>query len=169
MIELKVDGIEHLKKVANRMRVMLSPAQMTLRVIRIAREAGMALEAASVRACMELVYDAPEMTYIRTMALLQAHRRTEEDFGLVQIVDIDPQAEAIGSGSPRANREFVSDYAHYVHNGYTQWVFGYDTGEFVPGRFWFDETVRLAYPTIIAFVRAAFTEVVTVVMSEIAA
>lgn len=144
---------------------LLSPAAMEARVILIAEMCGKALHAASVRSCMEMVYDVPEMTYIRTMALLDSHT-LDSDGGLTQIVTVD-QDYPVEDFDSHVGKETVGDYAAYVHNGYTQWVYGFDTGDFHVGKFWFDEAVRFAYPTLLAYVRVAFMECIREVMLEI--
>lgn len=167
MIEMKVDGIEKIDGMARKMATLMSPASIEARVLQIANRAGVALKAAVVRSCLEQIYDQPELTYERTNALLDSHRLRTEDGGMTQIVDIDMEMPVYSDA--HAGREVVGDYAGYVHNGYTQWVYGYDTGIFFPGKFWMDAAAQEAGPVLIAFIKKAFEEVVTILIHEVAA
>jgi hypothetical protein len=169
-VSLKVEGLDKLTQVIRRTRSYLSPAVLASRTMKIADEAGEALLAASVRACIEEIYDQPEMTYIRTMALLDAHEVITSATGpefFIKYVTIDPEAPVGDQDHP--GRELVIDYAGYVHNGYTQWVWGFNSGQFTPGKFWFDVALQESYPMILAFVRLAFTEMITLAIREIVA
>lgn len=184
MIEIEVSGIEELTSFASRMQSLLSPAMLTARTLSIAREAGHLLLIASVRACIEAVYDHPNFPTLytttpskpgsdsfggneaeRTNALLDAHELVDE--GLSQIVQVDPDA-AVELGS-HSGRERVIDYAIPVHEGYTQWVYGRNTGVFHPGRFWFDVAAHESGQVILAFVQVAFFQTVEELFSEAAA
>jgi len=166
----------NLTRFAEKLPEMLSPAAITSRVIVIANRAGVALKEAAVRACMEEIYDQPESeSYTRTQALLNAHRLYIEDGGMIQVVDIDPDAtpeESRGLGDSAfrerwvsGGRETVLDYAVPVHEGYVQWIYGHNTGEFHPGRFWFDRTVEEAGPVIVNFIQLAFFEIIEEIMN----
>lgn len=181
MIEVQVEGIERLQRVGERLAQLLSPIALTERVLVIAKEAGVALHAASVRACMEAIYDQPaSLTYDRTGALLRAHRLSEQDGGFTQVIDIDPDAvpdpgsRSLNDAEYRerwvtAGRERVLDYAIPVHDGYVQWIFGQNTGEFHPGRFWFDVAGEEAGPIIGTFLEQAFAQIIGQVVLEAAA
>lgn len=163
---VEVSGLDRLEKFSSRIGQLLSHEYLISRVIVLASEAGHALRESAIRACMEAIYDQPEGEYVRTQALLNAHRLTEAGGGLIQVVDVDPFATVEDQHS---GREFVEDYATYVHDGYTQWVFGTDTGEFHPGKFWFDVTYQESFPIIISFLHKAWSEIITEIVHEAAA
>lgn len=184
MFSVKVEGIEKLESAQVRLEELFSVENLTLKTIALAKEAGVVLLQASVRACIEAVYDAPNFPslwtttpshptgYIeggneatRTNALLDSHILTEEVGGLVQFVQIDPSAEA--EGDIHSRRELVTDYAIPVHEGYEQYVYGRDTGVFHAGRFWFDVAQQEAGPVIAAFVEVSFMQIITEILTEV--
>lgn len=157
MIDVKIEGIDRLEQMANKFAVLFSPQELEIEVLRLADKAGEALLGASVRACIEAIYDLPEFTYDRTMALLDAHTVVDTAQGpsiFERYITIDPSWPA--EGDVHNDREYVMDYAFYVHNGYTQWVWGHDTGQFVEGRMWFEVALAEAFPTVVSFVALAF-------------
>lgn len=181
MFNVNVEGIQQLEEIQIRIQKSMSVEALTERTILIATEAGEVLLKASVRACIEAVYDAPNFPSLsnitpssltgdfqggneadRTNALLDSHIVRDE--GLIQYVEIDESAEAI---DPHSGREFVLDYAIPVHEGYSQFVFGNDIGEFHPGRFWFDVALAEAGPVIASFVMQAFEEMMLEILKEI--
>lgn len=165
---LKIEGLDKLEQAAIRIGELLSIEALEAEVNFIANQAGEALLQSSIRACMEAVYDFPEMTYERTMALLDSHIRAEVTVGPLyfeQLIGIDPDADA--QGDVHSGREKVVDYASYVHDGYTQWVWGHETGIFQPGKFWFDVALEEAYPVVYGYVRQAFINCIERVIKEV--
>jgi hypothetical protein len=145
----------------------LSPENLTIRTIAIAKEAGTILLNHAVQACIDSVYSAsslttdPEHEYERTLALLDSHYVDDQD--LEQFIGIDPTAEAV---DPHSGREMVLDYAIPIHEGYTQHYFGHNTGNFVVGKPWFDQTVAEAAPIITAFIIEAYSTIVEEILIE---
>lgn len=195
MISVEIEGLTMLNNFASRLEYLLSPESLTERVILVAREAGQLLHRAAVRACIEAVYDHPNFPSLwtstpshpdgyftrdgkvyhivgsdgneatRTNALLDSHELVDE--GMTQTVRIDPAAEAQVDTHP--GRELVLDYAIPVHEGYTQFVYGYNTGVFHPGRFWFDVAAQESGPVIASFLEIAFEQIVAELLTEAAA
>jgi hypothetical protein len=165
MFKVECDNILDLE---SKFATALSPERLLERTVLIAQEAGIILLNASVQACIDAVYGATNPTtdseheYERTLALLDSH--IVEDQGLDQIVLIDPSAEAV---DPHSGRELVTDYAIPVHEGYTQFYFGKNTGTFVPGKFWFDTTIAESSPVIFAFVIKAYEELIEECLAEV--
>ncbi len=165
VFNIEVDNIENLQQ---RFAYSFSNEKLIAKTIKIAEECGVKLLAATVQACIDAVYSASNPTtdfeheYERTLALLDAH--IVENAGLDQIVLIDPAAEAV---DPHSGRELVSDYAIPVHEGYTQYVFGRNTGVFVPGKFWMETTVAEQSPILLQFIQAAFEEIIIEVLEEV--
>lgn len=146
----------------------LSRENLFARTVKIATEAGVILLNSAVQACIDAVYGASSETtdfeheYERTLALLDAH--IVEDNGLEQFIGINPNMDVI---DPHQGRELLLDYAIPVHEGYTQFVFGRNTGVFKPGKFWFDTTLAEQSPVIFAFISEAYEELIIEVLSEI--
>ena len=174
MILIETNADKELFRMADKIESLLSPAALEARVLVIAAQAGQLLLQATVRACIEAIYDHPsypslwnvtpsdpEGTFggneaVRTFALLDAHEVVNE--GLMQTVRIDPNAEA--QRNVHSGREMVTDYAVPVHEGYEQVVYGHPTGVAHPGRFWFDVAALEAGPVVAEFVAVAFEQAV---------
>ncbi len=145
----------------NKLMQALSVEKLIERTILIAKEAGEIILNSSVQNCIDSVYSASSGTttfeneYERTLALLESHQI--EDFGLSQIINIDPNAEAVDGHS---GREMVTDYAIPVHEGYIQYVFGKNTGVFVPGKFWMDAALQESSPVLVSYITKAFEELI---------
>lgn len=186
MIEIKIDGIEELTAMRGRVEQLLSPASLTARVMSIAEEAGVILHLAAVSACIEAVYNNPVSPgypkangeipsgggfpdSARSGDLVDAHVLISD--GLSQSVVIDPDMSVSSNSHP--GREKVIDYAIPVHEGYTQWLphrngESTNTGIFHPGRFWLEVAAIETAPVILEYVKAAYEEVVTQIITEIA-
>ncbi len=152
----------------SRLANALSNEHLTIRTIEIAKKAGVILLNHAVQACIDSVYGASSETtdfeheYERTLALLDSHYIDDEE--LEQFIGIDPTAEAV---DPHSNREMVLDYAIPQHEGYTQFFFGKNTGNFVPGKFWFDTTLAEASPIITSFIVEAYESIVMEILFEV--
>ncbi len=165
MFQVKCDIPEDLE---SKFAIALSSEMLTIRTIAIAQEAGVTLLNHAVQACIDSVYGASSGTtdseheYERTLALLDSH--IVQDNGLEQFVCVDPDSEAI---DPHSGRESVLDYAIPVHEGYEQWFMGNNTGEFHPGKFWFDTTLAEASPVIFQYISLAYETIVMELLSEV--
>jgi len=176
---LEVEGLEQLENAGRVIERQLAPAMLTERVLALARAAGEMLKKESVAQVVQLVYDnlSPEVLYSgsglmvhggsddRTEDLMDAIVLTEEDAGFTQVVKIDENQPV--SSNAHSGRELVIDYAIPVHDGYTQFVMGTDTGAFHPGRPWFTEAGIEATPKILSFIESAFYEIVVSAMRGI--
>ncbi len=165
MFQVQCDIPEDLE---SKFATSLSTIKLTERTVLIAQQAGVMLLAAAVQNCIDAVYGATSETtdveheYERTLALLESH--ILEDQGLDQIVLIDPSAEAV---DPHSGRELVIDYAVPVHEGYTQFFMGKDTGRFVVGKFWFEATIAEKSVILASFISAAYEELMMECLEEI--
>jgi hypothetical protein len=165
MFEVKCDIQGDLE---SKFSAALSDERLIARTLKIAAEAGTILLSSAVQNCIDSVYGASSETtdieheYDRTLALLESHIVTDE--GLTQFVGIDPSAEAV---DPHSGREMVLDYAIPVHEGYTQFFMGKNTGNFVAGKFWFDAALGESTPVLVAFVDQAFTQIIEETIAEI--
>lgn len=170
-----VTGADKIRDLARRIERELSPENLTIIAVKIAAEAGVMLKDAVVRKCVDEIYELsgggspftpralpglaealggeygglPEE---RTEALKRAHQLVDE--GLRQVVRIDPNADA--EPTPHSGREKVIDYAIPVHEGYTQWIMGKDTGVHHLGRPWFYDALVAHGEEVCRFVTEAF-------------
>lgn len=176
MINIEVSGLEEIRRITRVIETELAPERLALRAVEIAREAGQILLIAATRAVIEAVYDHPNFPGLwsrtpsdpqenfggneayRMNDLLDAHHLREEDGGLVQVVEVDPNRPVSINSHP--GREMVIDYAIHVHDGYVQWVYGHNTGVFHPGRFWMRVAEIEAVPVIMEYVAQAFSDVI---------
>ncbi len=165
MFKVEVDNIINLEE---RFKQLFSVENLVIRTVKIAQEAGVILLNSAVQNCIDAVYGATNATtdleheYERTLALLDSH--IVEDKELEQFIGIDPSAIAV---DPHSGREMVIDYAIPVHEGYTQFVFGKDTGVFHPGRKWFDNTLAETSPVLVQFIEKAFEQIIIESLTEV--
>jgi len=165
MFEVKCDIPEDLE---SKFAAALNNEKLIERTILIAQEAGTILLSSAVQNCIDSVYGASSETtdfeheYERSLALLEAHQ--VEDEGLIQFVGIDPSAEAV---DPHSGREMVLDYAIPVHEGYTQFVFGKNTGVFHPGRQWFDVALQESSPILVSYITKAYEQLIMELLNEV--
>ena len=182
MIEIETNADKELLRMAERMDELLSIGALEARAMLIAAEAGQLLLQATVRACIEAVYDHPNYPSlwtttpsdpegafggneaVRTFALLDSHHLVSD--GLTQKVEVDPHA--VAQRDVHSGREMVMDYAPYVHDGYTQYVYGHNTGVEHPGRFWFDVAAKEAGPVVAEFVIVAFEQAIQEILGAVA-
>lgn len=171
-ITLKVTGANDVRALQHKLAVELDPVKLTQRAIAVAHAAGVFLLQATTRAVVEAVYDSPQYDLTpsdpgnhfggnladRTNDLLQSHVLREEEGGLVQVVEVDPNMPV--SSNSHSGREMVIDYALAVHDGYVQWVMGNNTGIFHPGRFWMRVAEIEAVPVIIEYINKAFFDTI---------
>ena len=155
-MKFEVEGVQRLRDAASNISRLFSAAALTEQAVLLAAEAGVKLKESVVRKCVDEIYELsgggspftplalPGLASAlggeygglpsdRTEALVRAHELI--DGGLEQIVRIDPNADA--EPEPHDGREKVIDYAIPVHEGYTQWIMGKDTGVHHLGRPWF--------------------------------
>lgn len=169
-ITLKITGDNDIRALQHKLAYELNPARLTARAIAVAHEAGVLLLQATTRAVVEAVYDNPSLTPSdpsstfggnaadRSDDLLHSHILRQEEGGLVQVVEVDPNMPV--STDSHSGREMVIDYALAVHDGYVQWVMGHDTGVFHPGRFWMRVAELEAVPVILEFINKAFFDTI---------
>jgi hypothetical protein len=159
-MKFEIEGTDRIREAASNIARLFSPAALTEQAIILAAEAGVKLKEAIVRKCVDEIYELSGVSAgftplalpglasalggeygglpsDRTEALMRAHEVLDE--GLTQTVRVDPNAEA--EPTPHSGRERVIDYAIPVHEGYTQWVMGKDTGVHHLGRPWFYDAV----------------------------
>jgi hypothetical protein len=180
-IEIRVQGVDAIRQLERTLANALSPERLTAKAIVIAREAGQILLTATTRAVVEAIYDSPTFPSLsgktpsdwsesyggndteRSNDLLNAHVLREENAGLSQIVEVDPDYEV--TTDSHSGRELVIDYALFVHDGYVQWVHGTDTGVFHEGRFWMRVAEIEAIPVIMEYIAIAFVDSVYEVLA----
>ena len=170
-----VEGTGRMREAAQNIRRAFGPAALTTIAIAIAADAGKKLKEAVVQQCVDEIYELsgglspftpmtlPALSEAlgnsyggnpeeRTGALQRSHQLVNG--GLTQTVNIDPAAGA--EPEPHSGRVTVMDYAESVHEGYTQWVMGHNTGVYHVGRPWFQIAVERHGEEICEYVVLAF-------------
>lgn len=173
-VEFKITGVDELRSLQRQLGSVLEPEKLAAKAVEVARQAGQILLLTTTRAVIEAVYDNPNFPGLsditpsdpqgtyggndadRTNDLVNAHVLREENGGLTQIVEVDPNMPV--SSDSHSGRELVIDYAVFVHDGYVQWVHGHDTGVFHPGRFWMRVAEIEAVPVIMEYIALAFVD-----------
>lgn len=153
-MSLHIEGLAELRAFAEGLGQGLSPSSLTAKALELAEAAGIKLKGAVVEQCVRDIYDLPMISegYERTEALMNSHEMQRE--ALEVVVQIDPSAPALWS--PHKGRVEVMDYALAVHDGYTQWYMGHNTGVWHEGRPWFDNAIASYGEEIFSFVMQAF-------------
>ncbi len=157
-----ITGGDRVREAAANLERLLSKSAVTAIAMRIAAEAGVMLRESVIAEVVEVIYDQPDR-WGRTGALKRAHEVVDE--GMTQRVRISPTAGA--EPLPHSGRETVMDYAVHVHDGYTQWFMGRNTGVYHEGRPWFTDAVEKYGSQVVEFVCLAFQQAVEKAFAQI--
>jgi hypothetical protein len=152
------DGIKQLKDLDRRLTAVIRDFSSEHKIEQILTEnAGRQLYAAALSSLETLVYDL-EATPVEGNSPIFAVGDIYNAHEIIMLgpnnvmVRVNPD-EPVSDG--HSGKGTVGDYAHAVHDGYIQWVFGRSTGVFHPGRPWMDYAWEMAKPAI--FKRAQVT------------